>query len=251
MSKTGGGSAGTGTWRLAGVGLDRRLMLPLLEGIPGLAHAFTARGSEPMAVMRDCAGRDLPLRTLKQVHGNVVHVVERAGPAPAGERPLEGDALVTRERVLVLGVNVADCVPILLCDPVSGLVGAAHAGWRGTVAGVLRSTIAVLNRLGARPDDLHVGLGPSIGPCCFEVGPEVVETFRAGDPCADRSIIEGPRARIDLIDANRRQALEAGVPAGRIAAAGLCTVCHPDLLESYRRSRGAPGRMTGLIAWSS
>ena len=249
MSGTGGGSARTGTCSLVGAGPDRRLTLPLLQGIPGLAHAFTTRGSETASVLRESAGRALPLRTLKQVHGSMVHVVDHASTATAGVGPVEGDALVTRERGLALGIGVADCVPVLLCDPVSGLVGAAHAGWRGTVAGVLRATIGVMQRLGARPADLHVGLGPSIGRCCFEVGPEVVDAFRASDPHAGQSILEGPSPRIDLIDANRRQALEAGVAPDRIAAAGLCTVCRPDLLESYRRSRGAPGRMLGLIAW--
>jgi len=97
-----------------------------------------------------------------------------------------------------------------------------------------------------------VGLGPSIGVCCFEVGEEVVEALRSADPAASSSVRRGAgRPHVDLIDLNRRQALAAGVHDDHIAAAGLCTVCEPDLLESYRRSRGAQGRMIGFAALTS
>lgn len=234
---------------LRGAGLARRLTLPLLERLPGLAHAFTVAGSDEAAVIAAVAGRALPLWTLRQVHGRVVRSIDDCGPAPWSDPRPDGDALVSARRDRAIGVHVADCVPILLCDPVHGVIGAAHAGWRGTVAGVLRAALAAMAAAGARPDDVCIGMGPAIGACCFEVGPEVVAAFRDADPGADSSIRTGSRARIDLLDANRRQAITAGVRAERIAAANLCTACRPDLLVSYRRSGKGAGRMTGLIAW--
>jgi len=140
-------------------------------------------------------------------------------------------------------------VPILVADPVAGLVGAVHAGWRGTVAGVLTRALAGFAHRGSRIADLRVVFGPHIGRCCFEVGPEVVEAFRRAFPDAGGIVLETtPKPRIDLEAANRRLAIAAGVPETSIGAVGLCTVCRPDLLESYRRSRGAPGRMSGFIA---
>ena len=92
-------------------------------------------------------------------------------------------------------------------------------------------------------------MGPSIGPCCFEVGDEVVEAFVRSVPVAADCIVQGPKKRIDLVKANGRLALAAGVPESSIQSTGLCTLCHPDLLESYRRSRGGAGRMAGIIGW--
>jgi len=229
---------------LRGDGPARRLAIPLLEAIAGIAHGFTVIGSEPGHALREAAGRDRPLVTLKQVHGRVVHVVSRAEPENG---PLVGDALLTERPGLAIAVHVADCVPILLCDPARGIVGAVHAGWRGTVAGVLPAAIAAARALGSRPEDLRVALGPAIGPCCFVVGPEVAEAWRRADPEAERSLRQDGDIRMDLTEGNRLQARRLGVPESQIAAAGLCTACRPDLLESYRRSRGAGGRMTAFI----
>lgn len=223
--------------------------MPLLAAVPGLAHAFTVSGSDPVAVVREAAGRDLPLRTLKQVHGAAVQRAGGSGLAAALPPP-EGDALITAEAGLVLGVWVADCVPILVCDPRTRALAAVHAGWRGTTARVLDAAIAALGAsFGSRPADLIVALGPAIGPCCFEVGDEVVERLLRVDPGAAACVLGGPRRRIDLPAANRRQAVAAGVRPQSVVAAGLCTVCRADLLESHRRQRGAAGRMAGLIAW--
>lgn len=237
------------TPRLEGEGGARHVTLPLFEEVAGLAHAFTVAGSDDASVVRAVAGRALPLWTLRQVHGREVRWIDSAGPQPwSGLRP-EGDALLTRRRGEAIGIRVADCVPILLCDPRRGILGAVHAGWRGMVAGVLRAAIAAMTAAGAQPRDIRLAMGPAIGACCFEVGPEVVQAFRAADPQADRSIHAGPRPRIDLLDANRRQAVASGVPEAQIASAGLCTQCRAELLVSYRRSGGGAGRMTGLIAW--
>jgi len=239
-----------GQCHVVGTGAIRRLMLPLFMEIPGLSHAFTARGSDPVRAIAAAAGRSLPVFALRQVHGRAVHAIEeRDSPPPPGQSP-KADALITRRRGVGLQVSVADCVPALICDPVRGWLGAVHAGWRGTVAGALKATIHALIGRGARSADLLVPLGPSIGRCCFEVGEEVVAAFRDSDPAGGTSIVDGRPARVDLIAANHRQAVQEGVPEDRIATSGLCTACRPDLLESHRRSNGAPGRTAAFIDWS-
>ena len=120
-----------------------------------------------------------PLYVARQVHGAAVARV-RAGDDPAAIARIEADALITDDPGVALGVFVADCIPALIVDPRTGAVAAAHAGWRGTVAGVLPAAVrALVRRFGARPGDLRVALGPAIGPCCFEVGAEVVAAFAA------------------------------------------------------------------------
>jgi hypothetical protein len=245
--------------RLLGQGRARRLELPLLSRVPGLAHAFTVKGSEAQAVAEAALGAPATLHTLRQRHGAEVRCVRNGrleivpGDPPtgaAGAGPAEGDALITDRPGTALGVWVADCVPILVCDERTRSAAAVHAGWRGTVAGVLGAAIRALHgRFGARPSDLRVGLGPCIGACCFEVGDEVVEAILRADPGAGACVIDGPRRRVDLAGANRRQAVEAGVAPANLEAAGLCTVCRGDLLESHRGSRGHAGRMAALVAW--
>ncbi len=238
---------------LLGEGPARRLVLPILASVPGLAHAFTVKGSETAAVLREAAGPGVSLRTVRQAHGARVWTIGPGRGSSGPAEPPEGDALVTAEPGVALGVFVADCVPVLLCDWRSRGLAAVHAGWRGTVAGVLRAAIGELRKtLGARPTDLRIAIGPSIGPCCFEVGDEVVESLLGSDPGAASCVLAGGgRHRIDLVEANRRQALQAGVPPDRIQSSRLCTRCREDLLESYRRSGSRAGRMAGIIAWKA
>jgi YfiH family protein len=232
---------------LRGQGAARRLTLPLLDAVPGLIHAYTVKGSDPAAALADAAGVPMNLTTCRQVHGAAVHRVTddaQAGPPP------EADALITRNAGSALGVWVADCAPILICDPEAGAIAAVHAGWRGTAAGVLTAALTALRlELGARPASLRVAFGPAIGPCCFEVGDEVVEALLRFDPGARAAVRGGPRPRVDLIEANRRQAIAWGVPASGMQSADLCTSCHAGLLESYRRGKGRAGRMAGMLAW--
>jgi polyphenol oxidase len=131
-------------------------------------------------------------------------------------------------------VKTADCLPILLVDERRRAVGAVHAGWRGTVSRVAISTLRAMSTWwGTRPEDLHAAIGPGIGKCCFEVGPEVAVQF--GEP-ADR-------AHIDLEAANCRQLVEAGLAPERIYSSGLCTFCSHELFHSFRRDREQAGRM--------
>lgn len=243
---------------LRGDGPTRRLELPILDAVPGLAHAFTVRGADPHAALREAARRDLPLLSLRQVHGSTVRIVTGPSQADAttggpagGADPEPGDALATRSTGVGLGVFVADCLPILACDPDTGALAAVHAGWRGTVRGVLREALETLRRdLGARMQEVRIGIGPGIGTCCFEVGDEVVAALLRFDPGAGGCIVRDGRLRVDLVGANRRQAIAAGVREDRIQAAGWCTFCSPDL-ASFRRDRDSAGRMAGLIAWRS
>jgi polyphenol oxidase len=246
----GGGGA---VVQVVGEGAARRLTLPLLSAVPGLAHGFTVLGSDPDAAVADASGGARPLATLRQVHGRTVRWLLPDDAIHAGAARLEGDAFLTARRDAAVGVATADCVPILLAEETGRFSGAVHAGWRGTVASILAAALEALQERGADLARIRVGMGPCIGPCCFEVGDEVVEAILRADPGGACAVTRpaGGRARVDLLLLNRRQAAAAGVPERNVAATPLCTVCRPDLLESYRRSGGRPGRMVGFVAWRS
>ncbi len=238
--------------RTQGSATSRRITLDLFDSLPGLVHGFTLAGSDPVAVLRDATTQSPPLLTLRQVHGRTVIGVDDNRPERYLQAALEADALTTGRADRALGILVADCAPVLICDPRRRALAAVHAGWRGTVAGIVPATIAVMRRrYDSDPADLYVGIGPSIGTCCFEVGDEVTRSLLQYDPgagdCIDRR--SGRRPHVDLAAANRRQALTAGVQAERIAVAGLCTACRADLLPSYRRQGASAGRIVALITW--
>jgi YfiH family protein len=192
------------------------------------------------------------LFVMRQVHGT--HVV-RIGPRdpPDGLDAASGDAFVSDVPGAGLGVFSADCVPLLFADPRTGACGAAHAGWRGTVAGIAGATLAALvGGYGGRPDDVRVAMGPAIGPCCFEVGPEVVAAFEARHAGArDRGVVvpgRGPRPHVDLKRALRLELEAEGVPPHQIDAGDACTRCDPGgRFFSYRRDSGRGGGHMALI----
>ncbi|MGN6107603.1 MAG: peptidoglycan editing factor PgeF [Kofleriaceae bacterium] len=171
------------------------------------------------------------LQVTRHVHGTNVWTV--------GEPLAEGaefDGLVCDQVGPVLGAFAADCIPILFADPVARVCGAAHAGWRGTVAGVARNVIDKMQALGARPEHVRVALGPSIGACCFEVGPEVVAEFRAALGELPGLVVAGPRKEhLDLRVASRAFLERAGVRPEHIDDRPPCTRCEPDRFFSYRR----------------
>ena len=187
----------------------------------------------------------LPPVRLQQVHGDlVVPAAERAGPGPA-DAPLPcADGIWTRTPGQAIGVRVADCVPVLLAGalPDGPWVAALHAGWRGTVAGILRRGVAVFTAMGGRPGDLVWALGPAIQVCHFEVGEEVLAAARQDPAWRDGLAVPGPRGRphLDLHGLLRAQALELGLDPARDGSVALCTVCHPELLYSYRRGDQQP-----------
>ncbi|MBX6378453.1 MAG: peptidoglycan editing factor PgeF, partial [Clostridia bacterium] len=178
------------------------------------------------------------------VHGAAV-VYAAPGPWLAPE----ADALVTDSPVVVLGVLAADCAPIFLLDPRRRVAGLAHAGWRGTARGVVLRTLEVMaGRWGTNPADVVAVVGPCIGPCCYEVGEEVVEALSEllGSEVPVRRET-GRRPRLDLRTANARQLVQAGVDPRRVVTVDLCTSCRADLFFSHRREGTAAGRMLALL----
>jgi len=222
------------------------------------AHLFTSRdlvlrGDEgEWSAVAASLGVETPrVLLVKQVHG--VHVaIARKGQTADWPRP-EADAIVTDDPAVAIGVRVADCAPVLLYDPVKHVGGAAHAGWRGAAAGVAPGTVRALERtFGSRPQDLIAAIGPCLGACCGEVGPDVLDAFRAGGaggPSMEAWFTpgRGDRSFLDLERANRDQLVAAGLDPDRVFASGLCTKTYHERLHSYRAARDAAGRLLGAI----
>lgn len=194
------------------------------------------------------------LMRIKQVHGRTVRVLRKGeiGPQEVQGRP-DADAIISNETDLVLAVQVADCVPLLMADRRNGAAAAVHAGWRGTCAGIAGAAIAAMAReLGTKPPDLVVAMGPSIGACCYEVGPELVDAFRAAgsDDAQLARWFERTKTgalRLDLWAANRDQIHAAGVPEDHIYLSRLCTQTHLGVFDSFRAEGERAGRMAALI----
>ncbi len=187
------------------------------------------------------AATGLGFARVRQVHGVRVVRVDAAG-APAEE----ADAVLSLRPRVAATVSVADCVPVLLADPDTGAVAAVHAGWRGTVAGAAAEGVRALARAaGARPARQLAAIGPSIGPCCYEVSAELASRFRAE---LGPVVREGPTPHLDLWEANRRSLEAAGVDPGRVEVMGRCTACARDLFFSHRRDAGRTGRQMAFIA---
>jgi YfiH family protein len=199
------------------------LQSQLLAALPWLRHGFGTRATDGW----------LPEYTnVKQIHSD--KVVTADGRSGCLE---PGDALITSEPGKWIGVRTADCVPILIADPLHRAVAAVHAGWRGTVASIAGHTVERLTReFGSDPAELRVAIGPAIGRCCFEVGPEVAQQFNTTD------------TYIDLLEANYRILAAAGVTPGHIDVMRLCTVCCGDKdFHSFRRDKDQSGRMVSAI----
>lgn len=209
-----------------------------------------------------------PLATLRQIHSDIVHQV-----VSPPEHPLPGDGLITSTPGLLLGVQTADCLPIILVDTRNRAVAALHAGWRGTLKRIAEKGAGEMRRcFGTRPQDLKAAIGPSIRQCCYQVGPEVREQFESqfpyaaklfrerkeSDPVREKYPLLFLTARapghselpkkifLDLVEANRRHLLAAGVAAKHISVVPLCTACRTDLLFSHRAENGVTGRMMGV-----
>ena len=190
------------------------------------------------------------LLLLSQVHGKrVVRVTDRSD----GWVPPQADGAIAQDHSAALVVRVADCAPILLADRRTGAVAAVHAGWRSTMQRIAAVAVDLLHTdLGVDPADVVAAIGPSLGPCCGEMGEEVVHAFAdAGHPDADlqRWFLRAPgrRPHFDLWTANRDQLERAGVPAGQIHSADLCTRTYADAFHSYRAHGAGAGRMAAVI----
>ncbi len=192
---------------------------------------------------RLCRATGLGFARVRQVHGDRVVVV-----CAPGSRAEDADAVLSAHPGVAACVSVADCVPILLGDPRSGAVAAVHAGWRGTLAHTAERAVEALAReVSAHPGDLLAAIGPAIGPCCYEVSPDIAQVFRddLGPRVAEP---RGGSSRVDLWLANELVLRKAGLAGERIEVLGRCTFCEADTFFSHRRDRGRTGRQVGFIA---
>ncbi len=234
---------------------------PLLAGFP---HGFTTRrggsseppydsfnlgggvGDDPSRVARNWALLEretgLAFARVRQVHG--ARAVRLDAPTPPA---VEADAVMSRTPGVAACVSVADCVPILLADPASGAVAAVHAGWRGTLARVAAEAVrALAAEAGTSPDRLLASMGPAIGPCCYEVAPDLAS--RCAAELGPGVVRRGQATTLDLWGANVAILREAGVAPVRIDTLRRCTACERELFFSHRRDAGRTGRQMAFIA---
>ena len=199
-----------------------------LDSLEWLLHGFGTRHADVPALFSQLA-------TVKQVHSATCVVAEgRSGVLG------EADALLEDRPGAVVAVKTADCIPVLLADQKNRAVAAVHAGWRGTAAHIVERVVeAMTARFGSAPADLHAAIGPGIGKCCYEVGPEVAAQFG----------LHG-RAHVDLPEENRRQLVNTGIPIDRVYVSGLCTMCGQEF-HSFRRDKESAGRMYSFIGISA
>ena len=222
----------------------------------------------------DAAIGEPSLITLRQIHSDIVSVFSEAS-----ENAPRGDGAISRQSGLHLAIETADCVPILMADASRRVVAAVHAGWRGTLARIVTKTLGRMRfEFGTDPQDVIAAIGPAIGPCCYEVGPEVAQAF-AGQFAQAGEWFQGPferlatgeepnplpwltmmppghepppeRVQLDLAAANRWQLVNAGVSPRNIAVSSLCTSCRKDLFFSYRKEGAGTGRMLSAIGISA
>ena len=223
---------------------------------PGLVVAVSGRGATPEGdpsptatlarrLARALGLGEIPIVRATQVHGTAARRIREAPPAGTVLDAGSCDILVTTLSGIALVVQTADCVPVILAG--SKAVGIAHAGWRGSTGNAAGAAVEEMSRLGALPSNLRAWLGPSIGPCCYEVGGEVAAQF-AGEFI--RRSCNG-RFTLDLRSVNRAQLEAAGIPAASISTHPACTRCGGETYSSYRRDGAAAGRMITLVALRS
>jgi YfiH family protein len=200
------------------------LSFPSLDSLHFISFDFGTRHSAPPP----------DVVTVHQVHSARV-IPNRGEPTRQHQ---DADALIDNTPGIALGIKTADCGPVLLVDPVNRAIAAVHAGWRGTVQQIVPTTIrSMAAEFGTRPEDLRAAIGPCIGSCCYEVGPEVAREFGIHAP---------GRVHLDLRVINRHQLQAAGVPAANISISPDCTMCDPARYHSFRRDSKDAGRM---ISW--
>ena len=209
------------------------------------------------------------LATLRQVHSDLIRFASHPW-----NHPLAGDGLITDTPGLLLAILTADCLPVIVADPKHRAVGVFHAGWRGTVKRIVEKGVGEMRKhFGSDPAQLRAAIGPGIRSCCYQVGPEVRNTFEAlfaygaelfretkeTNEIHERYPLLFLTARapghsdlpkrifLDLAEANRRQLLDAGVPARSISDLGMCTSCQPETFFSHRAENGKTGRMMAVV----
>jgi polyphenol oxidase len=221
---------------------------------PLVRHVFTTRD---LAFMNDASEDWTRLGTflgvpaddilrVKQVHGRKVVIASHSQPSRIGT---EADAIVCTDPNRAIAVRVADCVPILLADRSRRLVAAIHAGWRGSCAGIVNATLETIRELGVDARDVVAAVGPSAGPCCYQVDDKVRTAFLGMTPDAVTWFSEdGPgHWTLDLWQATIDQLVDGGVPPEAISSGRYCTIDHADTCFSYRREGAGTGRMVGAV----
>ncbi len=248
---------------------------PMLSDCDFLVHAFGTRhggvsqddykslnmsfreGDEEFRVLQNwdklASAFNIPMENflvLNQVHGDNVFVIKPHGDYFTSREALNYDAIVTNRTDLAICIKTADCVPVFVVDRIKKVIAAVHAGWRGSALGISAKVIRLMqNQYGSEPRDLLAAIGPSIGPCCYEVDLPAAEAFRRQNSAED-FLFPGKRKdrwMLDLAEANRRQILDCGIPAANIEASGLCTVCCRDDFFSHRGSGGITGRQINFM----
>jgi YfiH family protein len=190
------------------------------------------------------------LVTPRQVHGSDILVINEPNEDFGHFLSVEGDAVIINQPHVIIGVCVADCVPILLCDPDNRVIATVHAGWKGTAAGLVTKTVSGMqSEFGSKPARLHAAIGPCIQKCCYEVDEPVKKAFVQGgipwDLCAELKGVG--KWQLDLAAANRELLLLAGLPADAIQLSEQCVCCHSEQFFSYRRDKDDSGRQMGFI----
>ena len=190
----------------------------------------------------------------QQVHSAQVHLVTAEDQGRGAQSHTGGipntDGLVTNIPLTPLFIMVADCIPVLIADPIAKAIGAVHAGWRGTQQEILKVAIEMMQEnYGSLPQDIHIGIGSGIGMKRFEVGPEVAEAFALQIDLKDTQVAlqKGEKFHLDLQEINQRQALKLGVRQANISRLAHCTYERSDLFFSYRRDKGVTGRLGAVI----
>ena len=243
--------------------------LPAWEAIPRLTHGFCGRqggvsqgafaelnlsltvGDQPACVREnwrrlEAAVAGVRFLGMQQRHGATIAQID----GTTAVRP-EADALITRAAGVALCILTADCVPILLVAPRQGVVAAVHAGWRGTLLGIVPAAVAHMHKaFGAEPGDLHATLGPAIGGCCYEVERRITDELEQRWGTLSEAIVNGAaKSQLDLRRANAAILAASGVPPTQIACVGPCTRCAGADYFSYRGAGGHTGRQLSFIGW--
>ncbi len=220
-----------------------RLIIPdIFEG--HVTAFFTSKdpGADLNAVSRILKIKQENIYMPIQRHTDKVIVVE------SSLEPRIADAVLTKSKGIIIGIQVADCVPVLVYAKRKDVIGAVHAGWRGSAEGILKKTIrTIMARFYVDGRDIMIAIGPGIRWCCYEVGPDVMDSVRNATGEGEYYKKKGGKYCLDLPAANRFQALSVGVPESNIWMSDDCTFCHPDRYYSYRYSKGPTGRQAGFI----
>lgn len=187
---------------------------------------------------------------VNQCHGTDILVIDEPNADYAHFHKLACDGIITNQPQVMIAVGVADCLPILMLDPVKKVIAALHAGWKGTAGNIAAKGVESLaNIFNSQKSDILVSLGPAIGPCCYEVDEPVKQAFTGSgvewSNCATAA--ENGKWRLDLAAANQEQLLAIGLPVKNIETAGKCVCCQHDWFFSYRRDGGETGRQAGFI----